>query len=154
MRHQSAYFPIRHLCAQRWLVALLVFLSFPALAKVTINNAWVRPTVAQQQATGGFMTLTASTAVHLIGVSSPVADSAEVHEMSMENDVMKMRAVPRLFLPAGKTIALKPGSLHIMLFGLKRAIKTGESIPLTLTFEDKQQQRTTLTVNAIAQPSN
>lgn len=100
------------------------------------------------------MTLTSSTAVHLIGVSSSVADSAEVHEMSMENDVMKMRAVPRLFLPAGKTIALKPGSLHIMLFGLKRAIKAGESIPLTLTFEDKQQQRTTLTVNAIAQPSN
>lgn len=154
MRHQFAYFPIRQLYTQRWLVALLVFLSFPALAKVTINNAWVRPTVAQQQATGGFMTLTSSTNMHLVGVNSPIAQSAEVHEMSMENDIMKMRAIPRLPLPAGKTVELKPGGFHVMLFGLKRQIKAGDTIALTLTFEDGQQQHTELRVNAIAKPAN
>lgn len=100
------------------------------------------------------MTLTASTNRHLVGVSSPIAQNAEVHEMSMENDIMKMRAIPRLPLPAGKTVELKPGGFHIMLFGLKRQIKSGETIALTLTFEDEQQQRTELRVNAIAKPAN
>ncbi len=148
----SAFYSMRATLAL--LISFVSLISFPALAEVTVTNAWVRPTVAQQKATGGFMTLTSSTNMHLVGVSSPIAQSAEVHEMSMENDIMKMRAIPRLPLPAGKTVELKPGGFHVMLFGLKRQIKAGDTIALTLTFEDGQQQHTELRVNAIAKPAN
>jgi copper(I)-binding protein len=148
----SAFHSIRATLAL--LISVVSLVSFPALAGVTVTNAWVRSTVAQQKVTGGFMTLTSSSDTYLVGASSPIAESAEVHEMSMENGIMRMRAIPRLQLPAGKPVELKPGGFHIMLFGLKQQVKPGDTIVLTLSFEDGQQQRTELRVNAIAKPSN
>ncbi|WP_163837265.1 copper chaperone PCu(A)C, partial [Providencia stuartii] len=81
---------------------------------------WVRATVAPQKATGAFMQLTASKAVKVVAASSPVAAMVEIHEMKMEDGVMKMRAVDALALPAGQPVALKPGSYHVMLMGLQR----------------------------------
>ncbi len=117
-------------------------------AGVTVNGAWVRGTVAGQGATGAFMEITASEAATLVGVSSPVAGVSEVHEMTMDNGIMKMRAMPKLDLPAGKTVTLKPGSYHLMLMDLKQTLKKGDSVPLTLKIEGKDKKPTTLEIKA------
>jgi copper(I)-binding protein len=104
---------------------------------VTVKDAWVRTTVKGQMASGAFMTLTAKEGTKLVAVSTPVADVAEVHEMKMEGDVMKMRALPGgLDLPAGKPVALTPSGLHIMLMDLKTALPKDSSVPLTLVFKN------------------
>jgi copper(I)-binding protein len=103
---------------------------------VDVQNAWIRGTVAGQQGTGAFMTLTASEATELVGAASPVAGVAEVHEMKMDGDVMKMRALPVLALPAGKAVELKPGSYHLMLMDLKQPLAKDSSVPLVLRFKN------------------
>ena len=103
-------------------------------AQVRVDGAWVRATVPNQSATGAFMRLTAQTDVMLTGANSPVAGIVEVHVMSMDNEIMRMRAAERVPLKAGQTIELKSGGLHIMMMDLKRQIQPGESVPLTLSF--------------------
>jgi copper(I)-binding protein len=105
-------------------------------APVKIEGAWARATVAGQQGTGAFMSITASEGLRLVGLSSPVAGVAEVHEMKMEGDVMKMRAIAGLDLPAGQTVQLKPGSYHLMLMDLKRPLVKDSTIPVTLRFQN------------------
>jgi periplasmic copper chaperone A len=101
-----------------------------------IEGAWVRSAVAGQQGTGAFMRITAPQNTSLIRVTTPVAGTAEVHEMQMQADVMRMRAVPQLELPAGRTIELKPGGYHLMLMDLKQPLKPGSTVPLSLVFRD------------------
>lgn len=103
---------------------------------VEVKDAWVRTAVPGQQGTGAFMKITAKESTRLVGISSPVAGVAEVHEMKMENDIMKMRALPALDLPAGKTVELKPGGYHVMLMDLKQGLPAGSTVPLTLVFRD------------------
>ena len=105
---------------------------------VNVSKAWVRATVAGQQGTGAFMDITAPQGAKLVGLSSPVAGVAEVHAMKMEGDIMKMRALSALDLPAGQTVQLKPGGYHIMLMDLKQPLPKGSSVPLTLRFQDAQ----------------
>lgn len=131
--------------------ALLVAAALALLATtshaqpaVEVQGAWVRASVPGQAGTGAFMQLTAREDARLVGVSSPVAGVAEVHEMRLEGDVMRMRAVPGLDLPAGKTVALKPGGFHVMLLDLKSALAKDSSVPLTLTFSDTKGQRSQL----------
>ena len=116
--------------------------------EVTVSKAWVRGSVAGQNASGAFMEIVASQDSSLVGAASPLAKSVEIHEMAMEGDVMKMRAVKRVALPAGKTVELKPGGYHIMLVGLTKALKKGETVPIELTLQGKDQKRSTLKVNA------
>jgi len=121
---------------------------------VSVSDAWVRATVAGQTATGAFMTLSAQQTSQLIRVSSPLAGVAEIHEMKMEKDVMKMAALPTgLALPAGKAVELKPGGYHIMLMDLKAPLSADATVPLTLTFQDAKgvptQQTLTLPVRAM-----
>ncbi|MDR7379923.1 copper(I)-binding protein [Rhodoferax ferrireducens] len=120
------------------IAAMLVCASGPLFAQnVEVSNAWARTTVPGQKGSGAFMTLTAKEAARLVSVSTPVAGVAEVHEMKMEGDVMKMRALPGgLDLPAGKAVALTPGGYHIMLMDLKAALPKDSTIPLTLVFQD------------------
>jgi periplasmic copper chaperone A len=106
----------------------------PPLPKV--EGAWVRSSVAGQQGTGAFMRLTATEATQLVGVSTPLAGVAEVHEMKMEGEVMKMRAIGKLDLPAGRSVELKPGGYHIMLLDLKQPLEQGSTVPMTLSFRD------------------
>ena len=125
------------------------FLSAPVWAQgVNVSDAWVRGTVAGQTATGAFMELKAGENATLLGVTSPLAGTVEVHEMSMDKGVMKMRAISKLDLPAGKTVAFKPGSYHIMLKELKRPLKKGELVPLTLKIEGRDKKLSTLEVKA------
>jgi hypothetical protein len=101
-----------------------------------VEGAWVRGTVPGQQGTGAFMKLTAREPVQLIGASTPVAGVAQVHEMRLEGDIMKMRALPRLDLPAGQAVELKPSGYHIMLMDLKQPLAQGSVVPMTLIFRD------------------
>ena len=117
--------------------ALLLAAAGSAIAQtVKVENAWARATVPGQQASAAFMTLTAPEGARLVGASSPAAGVAEVHEMAMQGDVMKMRAIESLALPAGQPVPLKPGGHHIMLLDLKAPLAEGATVPLTLLFKD------------------
>jgi periplasmic copper chaperone A len=122
---------------------------------VDVKDAWVRTSVPGQKATGAFMKLTAKDGAKLVAASSPVARVTEVHEMKMEGDVMKMKAVAGgLDLPAGKTVELKPGGYHVMLMDLKAALPKDSTIPLTLVFKDAKgvESRLELKVPVAAAP--
>ena len=117
---------------------LVAALSAPLWAQtVEVSGAWARATVQGQKASGAFMQLTAKDSGRLVAVFSPVAGVAEVHEMKMDGDVMKMRAVQGgLELPAGKPVVLSPGGYHVMLMDLKLPLQKDTTIPLTLVFKD------------------
>ncbi len=111
---------------------------------VEVKNAWARATVQGQKATGAFMQITAPAATTLLGVSTPVAGVAEIHEMKMDGDVMRMRPLPKgLELPAGKAVQLKPGGYHLMLMDLKLPLQKDTTIPITLTLRDSKGVQST-----------
>ncbi|MEO5659275.1 MAG: copper chaperone PCu(A)C [Polaromonas sp.] len=124
-------------------ISALLFSLFvsSAFAQVTVSDPWVRATVPQQKATGAFMQVTSPQDARLVEVRSPVASVVEIHEMKMENDVMRMRSVPGLDLPAGQPVDLGPGGYHIMMMDLKRQVKEGEMVPMTLVVEGKDKKR-------------
>ena len=124
--------------------AFTTVLSVSAFAQnISVTDAWTRATVQGQKATGAFMKITAKDNTKLVGVSSPVAGVAEVHEMKMDKDVMKMAALSNgLDLPAGKTVELKPGGYHVMLMDLKAPLAKDSTVPVTLTFQDAKGVKT------------
>lgn len=126
---------------------LSLSVSLSAQAQVTVKDAWVRATVAQQKATGAFMQLQSVQEARLVSVQSPAAGVVEVHEMAMDGGVMKMRAVPGLALPAGKAVDLKPGGYHVMLMDLKAQVKDGDTVPVTLVVEGQDGKRQSLALN-------
>jgi len=130
------------------LLAAGVALSQSATAQVSVTDAWVRGTVAGQKATGAFMQLKSPTDIALVDAASPAAKIVEIHEMKMEGGMMKMSAVDKLPLPAGKAVELKPGGYHVMLMDLVQPLKEGDTVPLKLTFEDKAGRKQTLEVKA------
>ncbi len=136
---------LAHLAA---LMATLL-LSTVVQAQVTVNDPWVRGTVAQQSATGMFASITSAQGGKLVAGSSPVAGVVEIHEMKMEGTTMKMRAIPGLDLPAGKAVELKPGGYHVMLMDLKQPLKTGDTVPVSLVVEVAGGKRETVEVKAV-----
>lgn len=106
-------------------------------AELQVDHAWSRSTVAGQQAGGAFLTVKnkGAAADRLLGASSPAADHVELHTMWMEGDVMKMRETDAVPVPAGESVSLAPGKLHLMLIGLKSPLQAGTTYPLTLKFE-------------------
>lgn len=109
---------------------------FAAAADVDVAGAWARGTVPGQSVSGAYVELTSKSGATLVGVAGKLAGAAELHEMKTENGVMKMRHVDAIELPAGKTVALAPGGYHIMLMDLKKPLKPGETLPLTLTLRN------------------
>lgn len=108
------------------------------LGPINISVPFARATLPNAPVGGGFMTIenTGTEADRLVSITSTVADKSEIHEMGMEGDVMKMRALTDgLEIPAGETIVLSPGGLHLMFMGLKGAFVEGETVSVTLTFE-------------------
>ena len=122
------------------LAALLV--ALPAAAQVTVTDPWVRGTVQGQMATGAFMKLQSAKDARLVEAASPVAGVVEIHEMTLENNVMRMRAVKAVSLPAGRAVELKPGGYHVMLMDLKQQMKEGEVVPVTLVVETAGRRET------------
>lgn len=123
-----------------------------ALAQVTVSAAWVRATVPQAKATGAFMQLQAAQDMRLVGVRSGVAGVAQLHRMDMSGQMMRMRAVAGIDLPAGKIVSLSSGGYHVMLMDLKRQLKEGESVPLTLVFENKRKQQGVIDISVPVMP--
>lgn len=118
--------------------------SAPALAAdytagtVKISSPWTRATPPAAKVAGGFMTLTNTGAVpdRLIGGSSPIAGRIEVHEMTLDGGIMKMRELDKgLEIKPGQKVELKPGSYHVMFMELKEPTKEGQTIKGTLVFE-------------------
>ncbi len=121
-------------------------------AQTTVTDGWVRGMVAPQRATGAFLKITSPQGGKLVAVSTPVARTAEVHEMVMQDNVMAMRAIESLELPAGKTVELKPGGHHLMLMGIEQPLQPGATVPVTLTVEGKDGKRETLQLTLPVKP--
>jgi copper(I)-binding protein len=137
----------------RVLVSTMLFAAAaPALAQLQVKDPWVRATVPQQKTSGAFMQLSSSSDVRLVAARTPVAGIVELHEMKMEGDVMKMSAVAGIDIPAGKTVELRPGGYHVMLMDLKRQLKQGETVPITLVVEGKDKKRHNVVVKAPVRP--
>ncbi len=141
-------FPLRAVV----LATALLSASFSVSAQVAVGDPWVRATVPQQQASGAFMTLTSPQSMRLVEARSPVAGTVEIHEMAMDGNVMRMRAITGLDLPAGRAVELKPGGYHVMLMGLKQTLAAGEVVPITLVFEGADRRRETQEIRATVRP--
>jgi copper(I)-binding protein len=137
-------------CKQLALGLSLIGMSWQVLAQTQIEDAWVRATVAGQPSSGAFMTLTASEDSKLLSVQSPVAKTVQIHQSSMQDDVMKMQQVQSVALPAGKPVSFDPHGYHIMLMNLTAQIKEGDKVPLTLTVENAKGEKETIQVEAVA----
>lgn len=133
-------------------IAIMMLLAGSACAQVSVTAPWVRATVPAQKSTGAYLHLQSAVAARLVGVSSPVAATAEMHRMDMQGETMKMRQVDSIELPAGKGVNLSSGTYHVMLVGLKRQLKEGDAVPLTLVVLGKDKRRETVTVKVPVKP--
>jgi copper(I)-binding protein len=114
-----------------------------------VKEPWAKATVPGQKVGGVYMKIVARENLRLTGVKSAVAETAQVHQMKMENGMMRMRAVPFLDLPAGKTVKLEPGGYHIMLFDIKQSLLAGQKLKLELTVEDASKRQHRVAVEAV-----
>ena len=119
-----------------------------ALAQIKVDNPWVRGAVPGQLSTGAFLDITSARDATIVKAESPIAATVEVHVSEMKNELMTMRAVPTVPLPAGKQVRFAPGGYHIMLMDLKQPVKNGESVPIKLTVEYPDKKRETVEVSA------
>ena len=119
-----------------------------------VENAWARASVPGQPSSGAYMRITAKEPTQLVSASTPSAGVAEVHEMKLEGDVMRMRPAGAVDLPVGKPFELKPGGFHVMLQELKQPLTAGSTVPLTLVFRNAKgiESRTELRVPVSAAP--
>jgi periplasmic copper chaperone A len=134
------------------LVAGFVFAASAISAQtgqLEVSNAWARATPGKSATGAAYVTIHSPTADKLVAASSPVAKKAELHTMSMSGMVMKMRPVASIDIPAGQAVTLQPGGLHIMLVGLAKPLQTGQSFPLTLTFDKAGSRTVNVTVEKI-----
>jgi len=119
---------------------------------LVISQAWSRATPGGAKVAGGFLTIEnkGTAPDKLIGVSAEIAGKAEVHEMAMDNGVMKMRPLDKgLVIEPGKTVKLAPGGYHFMMMDLKKPLKQGEKLPITLQFEKAGKVTVTLDVEGV-----
>jgi len=129
--------------------ALLLALSVGAAwADIRVEQPYARATVPGQRAGGGYLLLenTGKAADRLLSVRADVSASVEMHTMSMDGNVMRMRELDGIDVPAGQRVELKPGGMHIMFMGLKAPLKAGDTFPATLTFQKAGEVKVTVTV--------
>ena len=131
-------------------VTITAAMTLTAHAQVAVKDAWVRATVGPQKVTGAFMQITSAQDTKLVAVQSAAAKKVELHTMEMDKDVMRMREIASLDLPAGKAVELKPGSYHIMLIDLVKPVKEGDTVAVTLVIENKDKKRESIEVKATA----
>ncbi|MBS1216062.1 MAG: hypothetical protein H6R20_1036 [Proteobacteria bacterium] len=115
---------------------------------VEVKDPWARATAPGQKAGGVFMQLKSAGGGALVAAESPAANVVEIHEMAMEGNVMRMRAIPKLDLPAGQTVELKPGGYHVMLIDLKAPLKKGDMVPVKLKVQGKDGKPAEIEVKA------
>jgi len=139
-----------------WKTAFVSIATFacalPAFADVTVSDAWIRGTVPGQKVAAAFMRIVSTADTALVEATSPSAQFIEVHEMTKEGNVMKMKAIDRLPVPAEKPIELTPTGYHMMLFELKAPLNPGDKVPLTLMFENRGGRKLFVDVEATVRP--
>ena len=118
---------------------------------IQIENAYTRATVPGQQVAGGFMKIEnkGASVDQLVSASSPAAGEVQLHEMAMDGNVMKMRQVKDIAVPAGGAVELKPGGLHLMFMGIKAPLTAGETVPVKLKFAKAGEVEVKMPVNAM-----
>jgi copper(I)-binding protein len=139
----------------------LATLALPAIAHdykagdLHIGHPWARPTVAGQKSGGAFLKVEnrGTAPDKLLSARADIAESTEVHTMTMDGNVMRMRELPELPIAAGQTVELKPGGLHLMFMGLKAPLTVGQSVPVTLKFERAGEVTVQVKVEAPAAPA-
>jgi copper(I)-binding protein len=131
------------------LTALFAGIALAQSGGVQITSAWARATPGGAQAAAAYVAIEAPAGDRLTAVSTPAAQKAEIHEMSMDNGVMKMRQVDGVDLPPGQKVTLKPGGYHIMLTGLAKPLVEGQSFPMTLDFAKAGQRQVTVSVQKV-----
>jgi len=125
------------------------------VGSIKIENAYVRATAPGQPAAGAFMKIDNSGAAdQLVSASSPAAGEVQLHQMSMEGNVMKMGQVKDIAVPANGSVDLKPGGYHIMLMNIKAPLKVGETVPVKLKFAKAGEVEVKLPVNAVSSGMN
>ncbi|SMC63661.1 hypothetical protein SAMN06297251_10553 [Fulvimarina manganoxydans] len=127
------------------------------MGEVAIGHPWTRATLPNAKVAGAYMSFTNSgkEPARLVGGSSPLSEGVEIHEMSMQDGVMKMQALENgLDIPAGETVTLEPGGYHIMMTGLKKSIAEGDKVPLTLTFANGETVNVELAAEAVGAKSS
>lgn len=137
-------------------LATVMLLSLAAsqvfAADITVKEPWIRATVPAATSSGAFMQLQSAQDARLIEVRSNVAATVEIHEMAMEGQTMRMHAVSGIDLPAGKPVDLSSGGYHVMLMDLKRQLKAGETVPLTLVIQKKGKKPESVAVEVPVKP--
>ena len=122
------------------------------VGSIKVDHAYIRATVPGQQVAGGFMKIeNKGIADQLLSASSPAAGEVQLHEMAMEGSVMKMRQIKDIPVPAGGSVELKPGGLHLMLMNIKAPLAAGESVPVKLKFAKAGEVEVKMPVNAMGQ---
>ena len=128
--------------------AALVLATSAAAQSVKVGNAWVRAPAPGQKTAAAYVELTSASTAALVAAGSPVAGRVEMHSMSVEGGVMRMRPLPRVELPGGQTVKLAPGGMHLMLLDVKRPLKAGDKVPLVLSVQPSGTALTTLNIEA------
>jgi len=121
-------------------------------ADIEISNAWSRASAGMARAGGAFLTITNSGATddRVIAATTPVSRITELHTHIKDGEIMRMRQVDAIEVPAGKTVTLKPGGMHIMFMDLKEPLREGQTFPLTLTLDQAGDRTVTVTVGGPA----
>lgn len=126
---------------KRWAILVgMLFTQIAVAADVKVEQAWMRATAPGQEVAGAYLNITSAVDARLVGVSSPVAGTVQLHTMSMKQGVMEMREMKEIALPKNKTVKLAPGGLHIMLFDLKQTVKPGDVVPMMLDVATSAKQ--------------
>ena len=134
------------------ILTLCLITAGPALAQnseLVVNQVWARATPSGAQTAAVYATIVSPTGDRLTAAASPVAKTVQLHTMTMEGSIMRMRPVAAIEIPAGEPVALKPGGFHIMMEGLNQPLREGQSFPLTLTFEKAGERQVTATVEKV-----
>ncbi|MEQ1589419.1 MAG: copper chaperone PCu(A)C [Gallionella sp.] len=130
----------------------ILFSGLVHATNVQVDNAWAKATLPGQSTGLVNLTLTSKPTATLIGATSPACKSVELHSMTHDNGMMKMREVKAIKLPAGEPIDLEKAGFHLMLIGLKSALKEGENVPLTLHIKQANQRVVKVKASAIIKP--
>lgn len=131
-----------------WAAAALVLATSAHASGIEVKNVWARATVPGQKIGAVYLEITSDTAARLVKADSPAAATVELHAMAMKSGVMEMRRLDGLELQAGKTASLAPGGNHIMLIGLKKPLKEGDKVAVTLTVEKSPKVQEKVEVSA------
>lgn len=127
---------------------LLAFGIATAAQAVELKDAWARASAGPARAGAAFMTIvnTGTEDDRVVAASAPVSVVTELHTHIKEGEVMRMRQVPDIAVPAGETVMLQPGGLHVMFMQLAEPLKEGDTFPVTLTFEKAGDKTIEVTV--------